>query len=71
MDKGPFHLVQGASQQRQSRLRHNVFQSQSVQAPRPIAPRQRYRAAQYDHPMYDEVDDDDYEKGAAFDAFGM
>lgn len=37
---------------------------------RPTEPRQRYRATQYEHPMYDEVEDDYYGHSEQLDAFG-
>ncbi|KAF9700744.1 hypothetical protein EKO04_001546 [Ascochyta lentis] len=47
------------SQQRSSRPEYNVLQPQLVQAPIPVAQRERYRVSQHDHPMYDVVEDDD------------
>ena len=63
--------TQGMRQQGPSRPQYNVLQPQFKQAPRPIAPRERYRVTQYDHSMYDAVEDDDYGQSAPLDSFGM
>jgi ATP-dependent DNA helicase HFM1/MER3 len=51
---------------------YNILQPQFKQQVRPAAARDRYRATQYDNPMYDVVEDDSaYSQGAQFDSFGM
>jgi ATP-dependent DNA helicase HFM1/MER3 len=52
--------------------RYDILQPQCKQPSRPVAARDRYRATQYDNPMYDIVEDDNtYGKGTQFDPFGM
>ena len=63
-----YYSTQGMRQQ--DPRQYNVFQPQFVQASRPVAPRERYRATQYDHPMYDAVEDDEYGQGTQLDSFG-
>ncbi|KAH7384519.1 nucleotide-sugar transporter-domain-containing protein [Pyrenochaeta sp. MPI-SDFR-AT-0127] len=47
-----------------------MIQPDVRQPARPIAPRDRYRASQYDNPMYDVVEDDDYyNQDEEFDVF--
>lgn len=41
-----------------------------MQASRSVATRERYRATQHDHLMYDAVEDDEYGQDAPLDAFG-
>jgi ATP-dependent DNA helicase HFM1/MER3 len=51
---------------------YNILQPQFKQPARPAAARDRYRATQYDNPMYDVVEDDvAYSQGTQFDSFGM
>ncbi|CAN9135747.1 unnamed protein product [Alternaria sp. RS040] len=51
--------------------KHNVLQPRFKQPERQIALRDRYRATQYEHPIYDVVEDDDdlYDHGPQLDSF--
>lgn len=66
-----YHAIQGLQQRRSSQFRYNMPQPQLIRAQGSIAPRERYRVAQYDHPTYDAVEDDSYGHSARLDAFGM
>jgi hypothetical protein len=51
---------------------YDVLRPQFKQAGRSIAPRDRYRATQYDDPKYDVVEGDGmYDRGQQLDSFGM
>jgi ATP-dependent DNA helicase HFM1/MER3 len=63
-----YYSTQGMRQQ--DPRRYSVLQPQFVQPSRPVVPRERYRATQYDHSMYDAVEDDGYGQGAQLDSFG-
>ncbi|KAF1936968.1 ATP-dependent DNA helicase MER3 [Clathrospora elynae] len=50
--------------------RYDMFQLQFKKPVRPLAPRDRFRATQYDNPTYDFVEDDNtYTQGPQFDSF--
>jgi ATP-dependent DNA helicase HFM1/MER3 len=52
---------------------YDVLRSQFKQQERQIALRDRYRATQHEHPIYDVVEDydDSYDHGPQLDSFGM
>ena len=66
----PYYAVQDMRRQGPARPQYNILQPQFIQPPRPVAPRERYRATQYDHPMYDEVEDDNYGRATQLDSSG-
>jgi ATP-dependent DNA helicase HFM1/MER3 len=50
---------------------YDLLRPQFKQPGRPMAPRDRYRATQYDDPQYDVVEDDSmYDRGHQLDSFG-
>ena len=51
---------------------YDMLRPQFKQPGRSVAPRDRYRATQYDDPQYDVVEDDSiYDRGQQLDSFGM
>jgi ATP-dependent DNA helicase HFM1/MER3 len=67
---GPYYTVQDNRQQGPARPYYNILQPQFNQPLRPVAPRERYRTTQYNSPMYDAVEDDEYGQDAQLDSFG-
>ncbi|KAJ4381624.1 ATP-dependent DNA helicase MER3 [Didymella sp. IMI 355093] len=66
----PYYAMQDPRQQGPARPQYDIIQQrQFMQLSRPVATRERYRATQYDHPMYDAVEDDDFEQNAQLDSF--
>lgn len=65
-----YHHTQSTRQDVFPQPQSNPFQSQSTRMARSSGPRERYRATQYEHPMYDAVEDDNYEQRASLDEFG-
>ncbi|KAJ4983953.1 Pre-mRNA-splicing factor brr2 [Stagonosporopsis vannaccii] len=63
-----YHSLQGLQQHRPLRIRHKS-PYQVPQTQRLIAPRERYRATQYHHPMCDSVEDDACGESARLDTF--
>lgn len=50
---------------------YDILQPHFKQLPRPVPPRNRYRATQYEDPMYDVVEDDIADgPGSHLDSFG-
>jgi ATP-dependent DNA helicase HFM1/MER3 len=66
----PYYTTQDVRQQGPARSQYNILQPQFMQPSRPVAPRERYRATQYDHPVYDAVEDDEYGQDAQLGSFG-
>lgn len=67
----PYYAMPDTRQQGPARPQCDILQPQFVQPSRLVAPREHYRATQFDHPMYDAVEDDDYGQDAQLDSFGM
>lgn len=64
------YATQDMCQRGSTRVQYNFLQPQFVQSSRSIPQRERYRATQHDHPMYDAVEDADSEQDAQLDSFG-
>lgn len=53
-----------------AQLQHHVFRDRPTHPSRPVATRERYRATQYEHPMYASVEDEGYRRSVMLDDFG-
>jgi hypothetical protein len=70
MDERHHYPIRRELRQEPSRLQYNVPRLEFAQAPRPTTPRRQYRATQYEHPMYDDVEDDMLGQDEQLDTFG-
>ena len=70
MDECHHYPMRRESRQEPPLPQYKVPRPGFAQAPRPATPRRQYRATQYEHPMYADVEDDIYEQDEQLDTFG-
>lgn len=70
MDERHHYPMCRESRQEPPLPRYKVPRLGLAQTPRLATPRRQYRATQYEHPMYDDVEDDIYEQDEQLDTFG-
>jgi ATP-dependent DNA helicase HFM1/MER3 len=72
MDEGVYEVhdpLDGRGERRPSQQQYSLLQPRYTQPPRPVQPRDRYRAPRHE-PRYDRVEDDEYGYDVPLDSFG-